>query len=148
MIFRHKLCHPKEKKHWLDLACLPKIKSNKYPLRFTFLLLQSNLQGSRVQIYEGTSEFSFFGPHGFSVTVSVLQIRNKKFSCLQRHETKLWVKAVNAWVRSASGNVSSCSLSNMDSRHNKVKRLWNTIVHCPLYHHQAPVSITTCSSRS
>ena len=41
----------------------------------------------------------------FSVTVSVLQIRNKKFSCWRRHETKLWVKAVNAWVRSAFGNV-------------------------------------------
>ena len=83
MIFRHKLCHPKEKKHWLNLACLPKIRSNKYPLRFTFLLLQSNLQGSRVQIYERTSEFSFFGPHGFSVTVLLLQIKDKKFSCLQ-----------------------------------------------------------------
>ena len=57
---------PQGKKHWLNLACLPKIKSNKYPLRFTFLLLQSNLQGSRVQIYEWTSEFSFLGPHGLS----------------------------------------------------------------------------------
>ena len=57
------------------MACLPKIKTNKYPLLFTFLLLQSNLQGSRVQIYEGTSEFSFLGPHGFC-NCQIVRIHN------------------------------------------------------------------------
>ena len=66
---------PQEKKHGLNLACLPKIKSNKYPLRFTFLLLQSNLQGSRAQIHEGTSEFSFLGPHGFC-NCQIVRIHN------------------------------------------------------------------------
>ena len=53
---------PPQKKHWLKLACLQKIKTDKYPLLFTFLLLQSN------HLYFSHSHqlsLVFWAPHGF-----------------------------------------------------------------------------------